>query len=161
MRPVLAIKDAISLLGLTSVRGLALGFATDLYSAAIISIELLTGRKPFPQKGHEAVFSAKLDPNYDPLEALKALSPPESVLAFFRQALSILPSQRLQSATDFREQLLEQLKLVGSASPLAMDERRTTEEKAFSGDQKAVERWLEREKGRIAGPKKGPKNWDI
>lgn len=145
------------------IRGLRLGVATDLYSLAVVALELLTGRKPFPQKGHEAVFQAKLDPAYDPTQVLLPLSPPPQARDFFRRALSPEPSLRPQSAAAFRQALTPLLQTLGQAVPMDPLEGRSTDEKPFNGDQVAVERWLEREKSRLATPvrKKGSKEWDI
>jgi serine/threonine-protein kinase len=142
------------------IRGKKIGITTDLYAVAVIAIELLTGRKPFPHGGHQAVFAAKLDAAYDPTEVLEHIQPPQSVRAFFRRALSVKPTERSQSAKIFREALDPLFNAIGPLEPGTPDISRVTTEPVFAEDRRAIVNWLEREEQRLRLRKGKAKDWD-
>lgn len=132
------------------IKGLTLGTYTDLYSVGIMALELVSGRKPFPQKGFEAIFAAKLDPAYNPLFVLEKLNPSKRAMDFFRSVLAINTASRPATAASFRQELEVILPELGPLAPEPDDSRRSTSETPVGESKEALARWLDREQKKLA-----------
>ncbi len=143
------------------IRGLSLSPATDLYTVAVMVMELLSGKKAFPAKGYEAVFSAKMDPAFDPTTILDALQLPGEVLAFFHRMLAPNPATRIQTAWQMRDELAQVLDMVENGASVGSDLMENTTEPVVMEKKEALLRWLSIEKKRLEERRKVPDDWDI
>lgn len=84
--------------------GAALDHRSDLYSAAVVLYEMLSGEVPHGGDGlHALVFSIATDPAI-PLET-RVDDLPLSYYRFFDRALAMAPAERFQSASEMRKAL--------------------------------------------------------
>ena len=74
---------------------------SDLYALAVMTYEMLTGRRPFPGPDF---LDQKLHKRFEPAARLEPALP-RTVDAFFLRALDPEPSRRFPSARDFAKAL--------------------------------------------------------
>lgn len=79
---------------------------TDMWAAAVIFYQLLTGRLPFPQRDAMSLMNAILSRQAEPL----TLPFPDSLQLFFDIALHKEPTQRFRSVIYMRQALREMLR---------------------------------------------------
>lgn len=97
---------------------------TDLYALGVILYELITGRRPFAGSSTQEVVANKINPNYDPVQRLRDLALPQSVLLLLRTALALDINGRYQSAAEFRVALapiFERLDFIGATPEESRD----------------------------------------
>lgn len=94
---------------------------TDLYAIGVVTFELLTGRRAFAGRTQQQILASKLDPSFDPIEAVKDLNLQPALAQFLRRALSRDPADRYRSASELRKAMntLEQA-MEGGTSDVAL-----------------------------------------
>ena len=93
----------------------ATGPWTDVFAAALVLVELLTGRPAL--EGHDTIqlFVSASNPNLRPTACRRGASVPAAVEAVLEQALAVSPRQRFHSAGEFLTALRQAL-LGGAAT---------------------------------------------
>ena len=75
---------------------------TDLYAVGVIGFEMLTGRTPFKFRTFQELLGQKISPDYDPLEIIADLDPPDGLKTFFKMALARKHEDRYKTVDEFR-----------------------------------------------------------
>ncbi len=116
-----------------------LGPWSDLYAVGVITFELVTGRRLFPEP-QEALLAHKHDPNDDPIGRRKDVELPASLVAFFRRAIAHAPDDRFRSAAEFRVALAT----IAQSAESSFDRARDFSDLIPSNEISHVKRELER-----------------
>ena len=75
---------------------------TDVYALAVVGYEMLTGAPPFTGASVQAVLAAHMTEDPRPLMEVRADTPPD-LAATIERALAKQPSDRIQTAAEFRD----------------------------------------------------------
>jgi len=96
---------------------------SDLYSLAVILLEMMTGKAVFRRKNLNEVFSMKLDKDFDATRDLPADTLDAAMRAFFRKALHVIPDERFQSAQEMKDALTQAFEAAPEAGVPAAAEK--------------------------------------
>lgn len=100
------------------LRGKPLDARTDIYSLALMTCEMLTGKLPFSGRTQQEMMIARLRSAPTPLRQLNpAVSIPEAVEAVIAKALERAPENRFASAPEFAAALAVAASSPGAAEP--------------------------------------------
>jgi eukaryotic-like serine/threonine-protein kinase len=88
------------------LRGKPLDARTDIYSLALMTFEMLTGKLPFQGRTQQEMMISRLKSDPTPLRRMRPeLDFPESVERVLNKAMQRSPDDRYQTAVDFAEAL--------------------------------------------------------
>jgi len=96
-----------------------LGPWTDLYALGVLSLELLTGKRPYDGAGVQGMLALKLDTSYDPWSRLVDAGFPEEFRIFVAHTLTIDSEARYASARAMRAGLQHALQALRKKGELA------------------------------------------
>jgi len=133
------------------IRRLLIGPPTDLYAVGCLALELLTGKRPFPQRDTQAIISAKLDPQYDPTKPLTAIDAPETVHAFFRRALAVRSQDRFPDVRTFRRELMASIDALATPAPPPTTGKGEWTDSRAAEREGGLLRWLDHDRRRMDG----------
>ena len=94
-----------------------LGPWTDLYALGVIVFQMFCGHSPFPGDTHIEIIARKLDPLFDPIEAVKDSGLTEAQQSFLKKALARDIEARYQDVSQFRAGLTEALNSAPPSKP--------------------------------------------
>jgi serine/threonine-protein kinase len=100
------------------LRGKPLDARTDIYSLALMTYEMLTGRLPFQGRTQQEMMIARLRSDPTPLRKIRPeLDLPESVERVLAKALQRAPDDRYQTTIEFSDAFAAAARSSGGPSP--------------------------------------------
>lgn len=121
---------------------------SDLYAVGLCLYELISGKNPFDAVHSGDLMSAVASPRIQPLGEVEPMTPP-AVASLVMKALAVEPSQRFQSAEEFRAKLMGVLMDIDrSAGPETVSRfMRELFAQEFAGERKLLAQLKEVQRG--------------